>query len=51
MKKKLGLTRSDADLDAALKDVMARMGSERERSRVTVCHLLADKFNKLGFFV
>ena len=51
MKKKLGLTQSDVELDAALKAVMARMGGEREKSRVTVCYLLADKFNKLGLFV
>jgi hypothetical protein len=51
MKKKLGLSQSDADLDAALKEVMARMGAEREKSRVTVCYLLADKFDKLGLFV
>lgn len=50
MKKKLGLTQSDAELDAALKDVMTRMAAERNKSRVTVCYLLAEKFGKLGLF-
>ena len=47
MKKKLALTQSDAELDAALKDVMTTMKTERDKSRVTVCYLLAEKFGKL----
>lgn len=50
MKKKLGLTQADAELDAALKEVMTRMAGERNKSRVTVCYLLAEKFGKLGLF-
>ncbi|MFN7982807.1 MAG: DUF2853 family protein [Vicinamibacterales bacterium] len=50
MKKKLALTHSDAELDAALKDVMQKMKGERNKSRVTVCYLLAEKFGKLGVF-
>jgi hypothetical protein len=50
MKKKLGLTQTDAELDAALKDVMTKMAGERNKSRVTVCYLLAEKFGKLGLF-
>ena len=50
MKKKLGLTESDAELDAALKEVMTTMKAEREKSRVTVCYLLAEKFGKLDRF-
>ncbi len=50
MKKKLGLTESDAELDAALKAVMTTMKAEREKSRVTVCYLLAEKFGKLDRF-
>ncbi len=51
MKKKLGLTQPDAELDAALKDVMKRMAGEHDKSRVTVCYLLAEKFGKLDLFV
>ncbi len=50
LKKKLALTQSDAELDAAIKDVMTKMKGEREKSRVTVCYLLAEKFGKLGLF-
>ena len=50
MKKKLALTLPDAELDAALKEVMTRMAGERNKSRVTVCYLLAEKFGKLGLF-
>jgi hypothetical protein len=50
MKKKLGLTQIDAELDAAIKTVLIMMASEREKSRVTVYYLLAEKFGKLGLF-
>ncbi len=50
LKKKLVLAESDADLDAAVKDVMAKMKGVREKSRVTVCYLLAEKFGKLNLF-
>jgi len=50
MKKKLALTEPDAALDAALKEVMEKMKGERNKSRVTVCYLLAEKFGKLGVF-
>ena len=50
MKKKLALTQSDAELDAALKEVMTKMAGERNKSRVTVCYLIAEKFGKLGLF-
>jgi hypothetical protein len=33
MKKKLGLTQTDAELDAALKDVMTKMAGERQQVR------------------
>ena len=48
--KKLGLTESDAELDAALQDVMTRMKGVHDKSRVTVYYLLADKFGKLDLF-
>lgn len=50
MKKKLGLTHSDGELDAALNEVMQTMSAERNKSRVTVCYLLAEKFGKLSTF-
>jgi Protein of unknown function (DUF2853) len=50
MKKKLGLTQTDAELDTALKDVMTTMSGERNKSRLTVYYLLAQKFGKLGLF-
>ena len=50
LKKKLALADSDADLDAAMKDVMTKMKGARDKSRVTVCYLLAEKFGKLGLF-
>jgi ferritin-like metal-binding protein YciE len=50
MKKKLGLTQTDAELDAALKNVMTTMSGERNKNRVTVYYLLAEKFGKLGLF-
>ena len=50
LKKKLALPNSDADLDAAIQGVMTKMKGVREKSRVTVCYLLAEKFGKLGLF-
>jgi len=50
MKKKLGLTDSDADLDAALADVGKTMQADRTKNRVTVYYLLAEKYGKLDLF-
>ena len=50
MKKKLALTAPDSELDAALKEVLTKMKPERDKSRVTVCYLLAEKFGKLEMF-
>jgi hypothetical protein len=50
MKKKLALTLPDTELDAALQEVMKTMAAERNKSRVTVCYLLAEKFGKLSLF-
>ena len=50
LKRKLALTHTDAELDAALKDVMTRMKGVNAKSRVTVCYLLAEKFGKLDSF-
>lgn len=48
LKKKLGLTHSDAELDAAIAEVMATMKDDRNKSRVAVYYMLAEKFDKLS---
>lgn len=50
LKKKLGLTNSDADLDAAIASVGERMKADRTKNRVTVYYLLAEHFGQLGIF-
>jgi outer membrane protein OmpA-like peptidoglycan-associated protein len=49
-RKKLGLTESDAELDAAIASVGERMKADRTKNRVTVYYLLAEAFGKLGLF-
>lgn len=51
LKKKLGLTQSDAVLDKAIAKVGEVMKADRTKNRVTVYYLLADEFKKLGLFV
>ncbi len=50
LKKKLGLTHSDAELDAAIAAVGERMKADRTKNRVTVYYLLAEHFDALGIF-
>lgn len=50
LKKKLALTNSDADLNAAIDTVCATMKEDRFKSRLAFYYLLADKYNKLGIF-
>lgn len=50
LKKKLGLTDSDADLDQAIQEVLAQMKDGKPNPRLAVYYLLAEKFNKLGVF-
>lgn len=50
LKKKLGLTNSDQELDRAITEVAERMKSDRTKNRVTVYYLLADRFDKLSMF-
>ncbi|MCM3897448.1 MULTISPECIES: DUF2853 family protein [Gordonia] len=50
LKKKLGLTESDAYLDNAIKDVLAEMKDGKSNPRLAVYYKLADKFGKLGVF-
>lgn len=48
LKKKLGLTNSDEELDAAIKAIGEKVPGRRDR--LTVYYLLAEKFNKLSVF-
>lgn len=50
LKKKLGLTQPDAELDAAIAAVGEQMKADRTKNRVTVYYLLAEKFGKLSMF-
>jgi hypothetical protein len=47
MKKKLALTESDADLDAALSAVCTTMAADKTKERVTFYYLVAQHFDKL----
>lgn len=51
LKKKLGLTNSEADLNAAIDAVCATMKDDRFKSRLAMYYLLAEKFGKLDMFV
>jgi outer membrane protein OmpA-like peptidoglycan-associated protein len=50
LRKKLGLTQSDAELDAGLDWVKGVMSADRTKNRVTVYYLLAHYFGKLDLF-
>lgn len=50
LKKKLGLTNSDADLNAAIDAVCQTMKEDRFKSRLVFYYLLAEKYGKLGMF-
>lgn len=50
LKKKLGLTSPDAELDAAVVSVGQVMKADRTKNRVTVYYLLAEQFDLLGIF-
>lgn len=50
LKKKLGLTAPDAELDAAIRQVGEMMKADRTKNRVTAYYLLADHFGKLSAF-
>jgi hypothetical protein len=47
VKKKLGVTDSDAKIDAAVKGVIDRIKKDRTKERVTVYYLLAEHYGKL----
>lgn len=51
LKKKLGLTAADAELDGAIKSVCEQMKADRTKSRITFYYCLAEHFKKLDAFV
>jgi hypothetical protein len=50
LKKKLGLTNSDPDLDKAIMSAADKMKGDRTKNRVAVYYLLAAHFGKLSMF-
>ena len=50
LKKKLGLTQSDSELDAAIQSVRETMKADRTKNRVTVYYLLSKHFGSLNIF-
>lgn len=50
LKKKLGLTQSDAELDEAIQSVREIMKADRTKNRVTVYYLLTKHFGSLNVF-
>lgn len=50
LKKKLGLTHSDAELDEAIQSVREVMKADRTKNRVTVYYLLTRHFGSLNIF-
>ncbi|MEY4768678.1 MAG: hypothetical protein RL637_1317 [Pseudomonadota bacterium] len=51
LKKKLGLTLADEELDAAIESVCTIMKPDRFKSRITFYYLLAEKYEKLDLFI
>jgi len=50
LKRKLGLTLSDTELDKAISDICQQMKDSKRKSRVTFYYLLAEKFDKQTLF-
>lgn len=50
LKKKLGLTQSDADLDAGIAAVGERLKGVNFKNRVTVYYMLLEQFGMMHFF-
>jgi hypothetical protein len=50
LKKKLALTNSEAELNAAIEAVCLTMKEDRFKSRLAFYYLLAEKFDKLSTF-
>ena len=50
LKKKLGLTDSDADLDGAIEAICLKMKEDRLKNRLVFYYLLAEHYKLLGNF-
>jgi hypothetical protein len=50
LKKKLGLSESNGELDRAVEEICRKMHGDRNKPRVTFYYLLAEKFDKLSMF-
>jgi hypothetical protein len=50
LKKKLGLTDSDAELDAAIQSVCEKMKNDKNKLRATFYHLLVLHYGKESMF-
>ena len=50
LKKKIGLTQSADDFNAAVDEICTTMKEDRFKSRLVFYYLLAEKFNKLSQF-
>ncbi len=50
VKKKLAISGSDAEIDAAIKKVCEAMKADRTKARVTFYYLLAEHYGKLAAF-
>ena len=50
LRKKLGLTQPDEELDAAIAEVGAQLKGVNRKSRVMVYYLLAEKLGRLDVF-
>jgi len=51
LKKKLGLSMDDSDLDVAVEEACKTMSADRLKSRLTMYYLLTKKFGKESVFV
>ncbi len=51
LKKKLGLTASDSELDVAIQDICKTMSADNKKSRITFYYLLTKKYKKESVFV
>ena len=48
VKKKLGISGDDKELDAVIKDICEKMKGDRQKQRVTFYYLLAEHYGKLS---
>lgn len=51
LQKKLGLKKSDAELDALIADTCEKMKASRQKNRLTFYYLLVEATGKQGVFI